>query len=107
MKIFESHCHINDKSFDKDLDKVIERANSNGVSHMMIAGVTLETCKKALEIAKANKNIFISVGIHPHDASQCSEEVINELKKIAENEKVRAWGVTECIHLKKIRKNGF
>ena len=51
MRIFESHCHINDKSFNKDLDKVIERANSSGVSHMMIAGVTLDTCKKALEIA--------------------------------------------------------
>ncbi|MGE4519475.1 MAG: TatD family hydrolase [Desulfobacteraceae bacterium] len=94
MKIFESHCHINDKSYNKDLDKVIERANSNGVSHMMIAGVTLETCKKALEIAKQHKNIFISVGIHPHDASECSDETINELVKIAGNEKVKAWGET-------------
>ncbi|MCB9480363.1 MAG: TatD family hydrolase [Desulfobacteraceae bacterium] len=94
MRIFESHCHINDKSFNKDLDKVIERANSSGVSHMMIAGVTLDTCKKALEIAKANKNIFISVGIHPHDASECSEETIDQLKKIAENNEVKAWGET-------------
>lgn len=61
---------------------------------MMIAGVTLDTCKKALEIAKANKNIFISVGIHPHDASECSEETIDQLKKIAENNEVKAWGET-------------
>jgi TatD DNase family protein len=92
MKIFESHCHINDKSFDKDLDKVIERAELKGVSHMMIAGVTLETCKKALEIAKANKNIFIAVGIHPHDSSECTKETINELKQMAQSEKVKAWG---------------
>lgn len=94
MKIFESHCHINDKSFNKDLDKVIERANSNGVSHIMIAGVTLDTCKKALEIAKVNKNIFISVGVHPHDASECTEETMDQLKKIAENHEVKAWGET-------------
>lgn len=58
MKIFESHCHINDKSYNKDLDKVIERANSNGVSHMMIAGVTLETCKKPLKLQNSIK-IFL------------------------------------------------
>lgn len=92
MIIFDSHCHIDDSSFDKDRNEVIQRANENGVSHMMIAGVTLESCKNALKIAKVNKNIFSSVGIHPHDASECSEEVLEELGIIAESEHVKAWG---------------
>lgn len=94
MIIFDSHCHINDKSFDEDIDEVIKRANDNGVSHLMIAGVTLNTCRKADEIAKKNKNIFISVGIHPHDATSCSEEVLDELKEIANSAHVKAWGET-------------
>ncbi|MDY0132981.1 MAG: TatD family hydrolase [Desulforegulaceae bacterium] len=94
MKIFESHCHINDKSFNKDLPQVIERAAKNGVSHLMIAGVSLNTCKKALEIARKYKNVFISVGVHPHDSSNCSEEIISKLKEMAKDEKVKAWGET-------------
>ncbi|PIE75177.1 MAG: hydrolase TatD [Deltaproteobacteria bacterium] len=92
MIIFDSHCHINDRSFDKDRETMIERAKENSVTHMMIAGVNLETCKKALEIAQQNKNIFIAVGVHPHDTSKCSESVIEELKKMALSEYVRAWG---------------
>ncbi|MGM0419052.1 MAG: TatD family hydrolase [Thermodesulfobacteriota bacterium] len=94
MKIFDSHCHINDKSFDKDRDEVIKRASENGITHMLIAGVTIETCLHALEIAEKYSNIYTSVGIHPHDASSCSEESIKKLQKLSESEYVKAWGET-------------
>jgi TatD DNase family protein len=34
------------------------------------------------------------VGIHPHDVKDCSKEVLESLKKLAENKKVKAWGET-------------
>lgn len=92
MIIFDSHCHINDESFDDDRNDVIKRAHNNSVSHMMIAGVTLESCKHALEIAEKNKNIYISVGVHPHDTSQCSDNIIQKLKQLAKSKYVKAWG---------------
>ena len=92
MIIFDSHCHIDDSSFDKDRKEVIKRANENGVTHLMIAGVTLDSCQKALDIARANENIFSAVGIHPHDASGCTEETLEKLKEYAKDSLVKAWG---------------
>ena len=31
MKIFDSHCHLDDKAYRKDIARVIERAHQKGV----------------------------------------------------------------------------
>lgn len=94
MLLFDSHCHIDDKSYDKDLPLVLERAREAGVCANMIVGITLKTCRKAIEICRTHDNCFASVGVHPHDAKSCSEEVLKELAAMAENSCVRAWGET-------------
>ncbi len=95
MILFDSHCHLDDKSYDDDLKDVIERAENDNVNAMMLAGVNIETCLKAVEIAKKYKNIITSVGIHPHDAKKCSKDVLSTLTDIAKkNSCVKAWGET-------------
>ncbi len=95
MKLFDSHCHINDTVYDQDLSEVMDRAEHAGVRAMMIAGVDLHTAKRAIEIANIHPRVFTAVGIHPHDAIQCGSQVIEELKEMAMgNDCVRAWGET-------------
>jgi len=43
MKIFDSHCHLDDQSFRKDLDGVIKRAKDSGVIRMMTIGINGRT----------------------------------------------------------------
>ena len=92
MKIFDSHCHLDDKSFAKDLDAVIERARSAGVARMMTIGVNKRTSAQAVSLAQSHDGIYASVGIHPHDVKNCSESILQDLINLAKNEKVRAWG---------------
>ncbi len=95
MKIFDSHCHLNDRAFAKDLDEVILRAARDGVVSMMVVGITEKTSKQAIEIAEKYPGCFASVGIHPHDAKSCSWEALKRLTALAENNgTVRAWGET-------------
>lgn len=95
MILFDSHCHINDESYDQDLPEVMDRAEKAGVRAMMIAGVDRSTAKKAIGIATRHPRVFTAVGIHPHDAIQCSSQVVEELKSMAQsNACVRAWGET-------------
>ncbi|MCG8683673.1 MAG: TatD family hydrolase [Desulfobacterales bacterium] len=95
MILFDSHCHIDDKSYDADLDQVMDRAQKAGVLAMMAVGIDRVTSLKAIEIAKIYKNVYTSVGVHPHDAIQCSGPVLEELKQIAlANDCVKAWGET-------------
>lgn len=94
MNIFDSHCHLNDKAYNKDLDRVIENARNADVTTVMIAGITESTCVKAVEIAEAYEGCYASVGIHPHDAEKCSEDSLSRLKKLASSPRVLAWGET-------------
>ncbi|MBA4366666.1 MAG: TatD family deoxyribonuclease, partial [Desulfobacterium sp.] len=92
MKLFDSHCHIDDKIFNKDFTQVLKRASNAGVEGMMIAGITLKTVKNAVKLAENNHGLFASVGVHPHDASSCSETDMKILREMASNPKVKAWG---------------
>ena len=92
MKLFDSHCHLDDKVYGRDLDQVIKRAHSKGVARLMTIGVNGKTSARAVELALSHPEIYASVGVHPHDAGNCRESVIDDLIKLAENPNVRTWG---------------
>ena len=95
MKLFDSHSHIDDICFEKDFNQMIERAYEHSVYGIMVVGINEKTSKKAIALAKTHKNLITSVGVHPHDASTCSDDVIKILETLALNHScVRAWGET-------------
>ncbi|MBT7086563.1 MAG: TatD family hydrolase [Desulfobacterales bacterium] len=94
MKLFDSHCHIDDKSYNKDFDDVLKRAEEADVKAMMIAGITEKSSQRALSLAENRTGLYISTGIHPHDAKGFTKESIKGLKVLAKSPKVRAWGET-------------
>ena len=95
MILFDSHCHIDDKGYDRDLPDVMERARAAGVRAVMAVGIDRKTSRRAIEIADRFNHVYTSVGVHPHDAIQCSGPVLQELRQLAEtNDCVRAWGET-------------
>ena len=90
MKLFDSHCHLDDKTYTRDLDKVIKRAHRAGVARLMTVGVNGKTSDRAVELAVSHPEIYASVGVHPHDAGNCRKSVIDDLLNLEENPKVRA-----------------
>jgi len=92
MKLFDSHCHLDDKTYDKDFNDVLSRAGNAGVSAMMIVGVDKKSSQKAVTLAESNPGLYASIGFHPHDAKECSKEALQYLIKLAESPKVKAWG---------------
>lgn len=92
MKLFDSHCHLDDRSYEKDIDAVIERSQNAGVGAAMIVGTSEESCKRAIELARQYPNLYVSVGIHPHDAKDCTEPLIESLLTLSKQPEVKAWG---------------
>jgi len=92
MNIFDSHCHLNDRSFRNDLNRVVQRANQDGIDMMMTVGIDAATSRQALEIASEYNGVFASVGVHPHRAATCNRKILAQLADLAGNRKVRAWG---------------
>jgi TatD DNase family protein len=94
MKLFDSHCHLNDGAYINDMDDVVARARTAGVESAMVVGITGKTSRQAVEIAGKYPGYFASVGVHPHDAKACTENAIAKLIDLAKNPKVKAWGET-------------
>jgi TatD DNase family protein len=92
MNIFDSHCHLDDKSYAKDLYAVLDRAHEAGVICMMTVGVDAKTSGQAVSLAQSLEGVYASVGVHPHDVKNCSEAVLSYLADLAKNQEVRAWG---------------
>ncbi|MFN2357791.1 MAG: TatD family hydrolase [Desulfotignum sp.] len=95
MILFDSHCHIDDPCFEADMDEIFERAQTAGVRAMAIAGVDRNTAQKAVKIAADRDNVITAVGIHPHDASHCTADILSDLIGLAKQHTcVKAWGET-------------
>lgn len=96
MIFIDSHCHIDGEQFDEDREEVIQRAFDAGVRAMLNVGTGTpkeDSFEKTAELAAKYENIFGSVGIHPHDAIEYSDEVeMRLITLIKGNKKIIAWG---------------
>lgn len=92
MKLFDSHCHLDDRVYDKDIDEVIKRAKNAGVAAAIVVGIDKKSSSKAVAIAEYHEGFYASIGIHPHNAKEADETTLNFLCNIAGNPKVLAWG---------------
>ena len=95
MRLFDSHAHIDDKCYEKDFARMLERADEQSVKGIMAVGIDMGTSRRAIELAETHACVIASVGVHPHDAENCSDETIEELVRMAQtHSRVRAWGET-------------
>ena len=94
MNIFDSHCHLDDRAFQNQVDAVIANAHQAEVNGMMVVGIDADSSRRAVSIANRHDWIFASVGVHPHDAQSCDENTLGSLRELADDPKVKAWGET-------------
>lgn len=78
----DSHAHLSLSAFDRDRDKVIERAEQAGVGIILTIAITPEDAEKTITLSEENDLIFFSAGVHPHDAKRFDAETEKKIKKI-------------------------
>lgn len=89
---FESHAHYNDTRYDEDRNKILEELKENNVSYLINIGTDVKTSLESIELAKNYDYIYATVGIHPHEAKNITNEDIKTLEELCKNEKVVAIG---------------
>jgi len=89
--IWDTHAHLDDSQFDHDREAAIQRAKEAGLT-IVNAGCSESSSKASVNLATRYPFIYAAVGIHPHDAKDCSDETWDTLSKLAQNPKVVAWG---------------
>ena len=96
MKLFDSHCHLNDEKFNEDRKELIENLRRQGVKRLVTAGYSLESSKEAINLSKEYDFIYATIGISPNDVPKTLEDLDKDLNSIKdlykEGEKIVAVG---------------
>ena len=90
--LIDTHAHLDMPEFEKDLPQVIERAQGGGVTTIIIVGTDPASCTRTIEIAERYPHIFAILGVHPHNVAEVQDGDLEQLHRLAQHAKVRAWG---------------
>jgi TatD DNase family protein len=90
--LIETHAHLDYPDFANDFDDVLRRATDAGVTRIITIGTSVESSKRAVDLAEKYPNIFAVIGVHPTYALQAAEDVITPLRELAKNPRVVAIG---------------
>ena len=88
----DSHSHLDDDRFNEDRDILIKSLKENKIDIAINIGADLETSINSVKLADKYDNIYATVGVHPHSASEVTQETLDLFRQMAQNEKVVAIG---------------
>src|SRR5436190_2416973 len=92
--LIETHAHLDYPEFAGDFDDVLRRATEAGVTRIITIGTSVESSKRAVNLAEKYPSIYAVIGVHPTFAEEAEEDVITPLRELAKSPRVVAFGET-------------
>jgi TatD DNase family protein len=92
--LIETHAHLDYPDFAPDLNDVLHRATEAGVTRIITIGTSVESSRRAVDLAQKNSNIFAVIGVHPTYTEEAEEDVATPLRELAKSPRVVAIGET-------------
>ena len=94
-EIADIACNFTSDRFENDLDEVINQAIVNNITKFGLICSRLSDIDKLLEIYnRYSKDMFFTIGVHPHHANEINEEYLKKLKEVINNNNPHAIGET-------------
>lgn len=101
--MFDTHSHLSDKVFAKDLDKVIRSAQENGVENILticdldtdevITSEVITSIEDFFLLLKKYSFLYGAIGIHPHNTQEAvNRRILEQLPEYLKKEKNVALG---------------
>ncbi|MDQ3546006.1 MAG: TatD family hydrolase [Verrucomicrobiota bacterium] len=92
--LIDTHAHLDYPDFAADFDDVLQRATEAGVTRILTIGTSIESSRRAVELAEKYPNVYAVVGVHPSHAEEAEDDVITPLRELAKSPRVAAIGET-------------
>lgn len=90
--LIDTHCHLDMSTYEVDFDAVLARALAAGVTRIVSVGIDLESSRRAIGLAKQHEGLYATVGVHPHNVAELTEDDYEELRTLCRQPKVVAYG---------------
>ena len=75
----DSHCHVHDERIPDGTDAAVSAAVDSGVTTLISVGCDRATSLAAIAVAEAHDEVFATVGLHPHDAVNGVDTIVDLL----------------------------
>src|SRR5437870_7990236 len=92
--LVETHAHLDYPDFVHDLDGVLRRAADAGVTRIISIGTSVESSRRAIDLAEKYPAVYAAIGVHPTYVEEAEEDVFTPLRELAKNPRVVAIGET-------------
>ena len=92
--LVDSHAHLDQPEYDRDLEEVISRAVGAGVGRIITIGLDAVSSRRSIDLAEKYPAVYATVGLHPSSAEMYSDTLMAELKSLARHPKVVGIGET-------------
>lgn len=92
MHFVDTHCHLNLMETNGNLEIIIENANNNGISRILVPGIDLESSNEAISISEKYDSVYAAIGIHPNEADKWDGQSFTRLLELSKHPKVKAIG---------------
>jgi TatD DNase family protein len=93
--LVDTHCHLDEESFDIDRDDAVERARRDGMVAIVSIGTTLKSSEAAVELAaRFAPMVWAAVGLHPNYVSTAGPYDWDTIVRLAGAPRVVALGET-------------
>lgn len=92
MEYFESHAHYDDRRFAADRNAVFEDISNDGVKYVVNVACDIKSCKTGISLSKSYPFIYSSIGVHPHNVKDLSNNDENLIRNFLKEDKVVAVG---------------
>lgn len=92
LEIFDTHTHLNVENFAENVREELALAKEMGVSYHNVVGFDYPTIERAVELADAYPEIYLTLGWHPTEAGSYDEKVEAYLLEKLRHPKVVAMG---------------
>ncbi|MCY4560821.1 MAG: TatD family hydrolase [Flavobacteriaceae bacterium] len=81
MKLIDTHCHLYLEDFEKDIDKVINRANQCNVTDFFLPAISSNHISSMYELeTRFPKKIKLMMGLHPCSVDENFKEELDQIK---------------------------
>lgn len=90
--LIDTHTHLDDARYNYDRDAMIARAHGAGVSTFVTIGCDLATSRSAVDLAARLPFVYATIGVHPHEVKHIAGEWYDDLRRLAQHDKVVAYG---------------
>jgi len=84
LKYIDTHAHL-DFNYDISIEAILEKALKANLEYIINISSTKDSLEKVINISDKHKNVYNTLGIHPHDAKDYNKDTENNIYSLKNN----------------------